>query len=87
MSAQEFVRIEQRDAYLWITLDRAEKANALTVSRMQGVTLALKTAQESESVKAVLITAAGERVFCAGVDVESRTIKHTAAAAVHSLAC
>ena len=74
MSAQDFVRIEQRDAYLWITLDRAAKANALAVSMMEGATRALKAAQESESVQAVLITGAGERVFCAGVDVREQPV-------------
>jgi enoyl-CoA hydratase/carnithine racemase len=74
MSAQDFVRIEHRDAYLWMTLDRAEKANALAVAMMEAATRALKAAQEDESVRGVLITGAGDRVFCAGVDVREQPV-------------
>ena len=45
MSEEENLRVERRDAWLWITLNRAEKANALAVAMMEGATAALHTAR------------------------------------------
>ena len=72
MSGNENLRVEHRGDHLWITLDRADKANALAVGMMEGATAALKRAREDDKVKAVLVTGSGERVFCAGVDVREK---------------
>jgi enoyl-CoA hydratase/carnithine racemase len=72
MSEEENLRVERRDACLWITLNRAEKANALAVAMMEGATAALNTARADENVRAVLLTGAGDRVFCAGADVREK---------------
>jgi enoyl-CoA hydratase/carnithine racemase len=64
--------VEARDAYLWITLNRADKANALSVAMMEGATAALRDAQNNENVRAILLTGAGDRVFCAGADVREK---------------
>ena len=68
----EHLKIERRDAILWITLDRPDKANALAVGMSEGVTQALREAVGDDSVRAVVITGAGERAFCAGVDVREQ---------------
>ncbi len=57
------------DGLLWLTLNRAAKANALTVSMVEGLTAGLLDAGQSSQIKAVVLTGAGQRVFCAGVDV------------------
>jgi enoyl-CoA hydratase/carnithine racemase len=67
--ANEKLLTERRDSHLWITINRPEKANALTVDLMERITAAIVTAGRDDSVRAVLVTGAGERVFCAGVDV------------------
>ncbi|MGZ5093022.1 MAG: enoyl-CoA hydratase/isomerase family protein [Burkholderiales bacterium] len=72
MSEEENLRVERRDGCLWITLNRAEKANALAVAMMEGATAALNTARADENVRAVLLTGAGDRVFCAGADVREK---------------
>ena len=46
--------------------------NALTVDLMERITAAIVTAGRDDSVRAVLVTGAGERVFCAGVDVREQ---------------
>jgi enoyl-CoA hydratase/carnithine racemase len=68
----EHLKIERRDATLWITLNRPDKANALAVGMMEGATKALSEAASDDRVKAIVITAAGERAFCAGVDVREQ---------------
>lgn len=52
-----------------ITLARAQKANALTVEMNHGLAQLLHQARADTAVRGVLLTGAGERVFCAGVDV------------------
>jgi enoyl-CoA hydratase/carnithine racemase len=64
--------VERRGAHLWITLNRAEKANALAVGMMEAATAALASAQADDNVRAVLLTGAGDRVFCAGADVREQ---------------
>ena len=67
-STQE-LRIENRDDLLVITLNRPQKANALTIEMTRGLAQALRIARSDAAVRGVLITGAGERVFSGGVDV------------------
>lgn len=72
MIPQKHLLAERREAHLWLTLNRADKANALNVALMEGAAAALAAAAVDPAVKAVLLTGAGERVFCAGVDVREQ---------------
>jgi enoyl-CoA hydratase/carnithine racemase len=63
---------ETRESHLWLTINRPEKANALTVDLMESITDAILGASRDANVRAVLLTGAGERVFCAGVDVREQ---------------
>ncbi|CAM4135463.1 3-hydroxypropionyl-coenzyme A dehydratase [Bordetella tumbae] len=65
----EEVTIEQSEGIAWITLDRPAKANAMTVDMSRCVTEAIVRANDDERVKAIVLTAAGEKIFSAGVDV------------------
>jgi enoyl-CoA hydratase/carnithine racemase len=62
---------EARDGIAWITLNRAEKANAMTLQMMQTAAQAIDAAGRNESIKAIVLTAAGEKIFSAGVDVRT----------------
>lgn len=68
----EHLAIENRDCCMHITLTRAEKANALTVGMMEGAKAALEEAAADDAIRAVLLTGAGEKVFCAGADVREQ---------------
>jgi enoyl-CoA hydratase/carnithine racemase len=61
--------LDNRDGLLVITLNRPQKANALTLEMMQALANALRNARTDSTVRGVLITGAGERVFSGGVDV------------------
>ncbi|MBL3960951.1 enoyl-CoA hydratase/isomerase family protein [Burkholderia sp. KCJ3K979] len=67
------LQIGKRDSQLWIEIDRAEKANAMTVAMMEGITSAIVQAGADESTQAVVLTAKGEKLFCAGVDVREQS--------------
>ena len=72
MKADENLLIERRDAHLWITLNRSDKANALAVGMMQDAAAALNAAARDPQVRAVVLAGRGHRAFCAGVDVREQ---------------
>jgi enoyl-CoA hydratase/carnithine racemase len=53
---------------VWLTLNRAEKKNALSIALRNEVTGALEVLACDEEVKVVVLTGAGD-VFCAGFDL------------------
>ena len=64
--------VERRDSHLWLTVNRQEKANALTINLMERITAAIVEGADDSTVSAIFLTAVGERVFCAGVDVREQ---------------
>ncbi len=64
---------QNRDGLLWVTLNRASKANAMTIEMTRGLAQALRDARHDAAARGVLITGAGERVFSGGVDVRQQS--------------
>lgn len=64
--------VEQRGSIAWITLNRPDARNAL--SRAVNLELAELAAsfEDRDDVRAVVITGAGDKVFCAGADLKER---------------
>lgn len=59
-------------AALWrITLDRPDKANALTEDMLAQLLNMVREAQTHPNLRALVITGAGEKVFCAGADLDA----------------
>lgn len=52
-----------------ITIDRPERRNAINPEVVRGIADALRSAEEDDSVHAVVLTGRGERAFCAGGDL------------------
>ncbi len=63
------VRREQRGEVLIATLDRPEARNAVDGELAQGLEAALDAAEADASVRAVVLTGAGDKAFCAGMDL------------------
>ena len=62
----------QSQAPLWrVTLDRPDKANALTEDMLATLVSIAKQAQAHPNLRALVITGAGEKVFCAGADLDA----------------
>jgi len=68
----ELILLERRGAELWLTLNRADKANAMTVSMVETLSARIAQAADDPEIRAIILTATGERVFCAGVDVREK---------------
>jgi enoyl-CoA hydratase/carnithine racemase len=56
---------------LVITLNRPEAGNALNGALSEGLSNALTEAAENEDVRAIVVTGAGEKIFCAGMDLKA----------------
>jgi len=65
------VLVEHRGPITIVTFNRPEASNALDPATMIGLGDALDTAAADDEVKAVILTGAGDRVFCAGLDLRA----------------
>ncbi len=64
---------EMRGAVLWLTINREERRNAISPGVLQALGAALTQASQDRAVRAIVITGAGERAFCAGADLQTGT--------------
>ena len=67
--AYEKVRYEVSGGVATVTLDDPEKRNMLSGQMLTELVDAMRTARDSEEVRAVVLTGSGEKVFCAGADL------------------
>jgi enoyl-CoA hydratase len=63
------VRYEVRDRVAEITLDRPP-VNALSLELIEAVNAAFRRAAADDAVRAVILTSANPKVFCAGLDLD-----------------
>jgi enoyl-CoA hydratase/carnithine racemase len=61
---------EKRNDVLWLTLNRPEVHNAMNAAMTDALTEAIRAASGDGSLRAVIITAAGDRSFCSGADLK-----------------
>src|SRR5215213_8668618 len=60
---------EVDDGVATVTLNRPDQRNALNGELLGGLVDAIRTARDDEAVRAVVLTGAGDKVFCAGADL------------------
>src|SRR5205807_7841503 len=66
------VLLQKREGFvLVLTLNRPEARNALSPELIGGLSDALKAAADDDGVRAVIITGAGDKAFCAGMDLRA----------------
>jgi 2-(1,2-epoxy-1,2-dihydrophenyl)acetyl-CoA isomerase len=61
---------EVSDSVAWITLNQPERMNAMSNDMMRGLAEALDRSATDDAIRAVVLTGAGDRAFCAGGDVK-----------------
>ncbi len=69
MAEYELVAYEVDEGVATVTLNNPEKRNMLSGQMLSELVDAMKTARDSEDVRAVVLTGAGDKVFCAGADL------------------
>lgn len=52
-----------------ITLNRPHKLNAVTPDMAEAIVAAVKECNDSDTIRCVIVTGAGEKAFCAGSDI------------------
>lgn len=67
--ANDSVILEKKGAALWITINRPEKRNAMNADVIAGIALGYRKAHDDAEVRAIVLTGAGEKAFCAGADL------------------
>jgi enoyl-CoA hydratase/carnithine racemase len=63
--------VERRGPTLWLTIQREERRNAMSHGLLARMGQALEEAQGDRSLRAIVITGAGSKAFCAGADLQS----------------
>lgn len=70
-SNEDWVLSEVRGGACFITLNRPEKRNALNDEVAGRIAAALRVAQADPEVRAIVLTGAGDKAFCAGGDLQA----------------
>ncbi len=71
MSDEAVVLTEQRGHALIITINRPKASNSINAEVHQLIGEALERAENEREIRVVVLTGAGDRVFCAGADLKA----------------
>ena len=63
--------VRQQDGVLRLTINREARRNAISSAVVRGLSEALTAANQDRSVRAIVLTGAGEKAFCAGADLQT----------------
>ena len=61
---------DKRGAAFWITINRPDKRNAINADVIAGIRAGYRAAHADSGVRAIVLTAAGDKAFCAGGDLQ-----------------
>jgi enoyl-CoA hydratase/carnithine racemase len=67
------VLIERRGAVQWIIINREERRNALNEQVVKTIDAGIAQAMADREVRAIVLTGAGDKAFCAGADLAKGT--------------
>jgi enoyl-CoA hydratase/carnithine racemase len=67
--AEELVTYEVADGVATVNLNNPEKRNMLSAQMLAELVAAMRRARDAEEVRAVVLTGAGDKAFCAGADL------------------
>jgi methylglutaconyl-CoA hydratase len=65
------VLIEKRGPVLWITINREERRNAMNDAVCDAIAAGLAATSADPELRAVILTGAGDKAFCAGADLSA----------------
>jgi len=63
--------VVQNGPVLWLTITREERRNAMSHGVLADMAQAITAAQSQRDIRAIVITGAGTKAFCAGADLQS----------------
>ena len=62
--------VERLESVMRITIDRQERRNALDAATSAALDAAIEQAEADDTIGAAILTATGDRAFCAGMDMK-----------------
>ena len=65
------VLVEKRGSVQWITIDREARRNAMNDAVTDAIAAGLVAASADQTVRAVVLTGAGDKAFCSGADLSA----------------
>ncbi len=65
--------VERRGDVQWITITREDRRNALSFEVIDGIRDAIHAAEADPATRAIVVTGAGDKAFCAGADLKPGT--------------
>lgn len=69
MESEAVLLHEKRGPVFWITINRPARRNAVTADVMSGIRAGIRSANEDSAIRAIVLTGAGDKAFCAGADL------------------
>ncbi|WP_051237605.1 enoyl-CoA hydratase/isomerase family protein [Ottowia thiooxydans] len=63
--------VRQEDGVLWLTIQREARRNSISPGVLAGLSEALTRANSDRSLRAIVLTGAGDKAFCAGADLQT----------------
>jgi len=70
MSDTAAVLHDKRGHAFWITINRPDKRNAINADVIAGIRAGYRAAHADADVRAIVLTGAGDKAFCAGADLQ-----------------
>jgi len=67
---EDAVLHDKRGHALWITINRPDKRNAINAGVVAGIRAGWRAAHADPEIRAIVLTGAGEKSFCAGGDLQ-----------------
>jgi len=78
------LRVDESGGILRLTIDRADAMNALDNALLDALLHALRAAESKPAVRAIILSAEGEKAFSSGIDLVERSRLDTAGKAAQS---
>jgi enoyl-CoA hydratase/carnithine racemase len=75
--------VELREHVLWLTITREERRNAMSHDVLAAMAAAITQAQGQREIRAMVLTGAGTKAFCAGADLQAANAFTTDYSAPH----
>ncbi|MEI7546793.1 MAG: enoyl-CoA hydratase-related protein [Actinomycetota bacterium] len=79
------VLTEIREDVMILTLNRPEAGNSLNPAAGAGIIAALEVANDSPDIRALVVTGAGAKIFCAGMDLKAFAARENMAPVAQAL--
>lgn len=73
MTESREVLYEKRGRAGWITIDRAARRNSINAAVIAGIASGIEQSSADPDIRAIVLTGAGDKAFCAGADLSGGT--------------